>query len=142
MKTRRHAALAVFALLAGAVALVADNGNGGQNDEVRMRATLTGPAIGGVKPEGNADFRSDSQRGRTRLNVEVEHVNMPAGTVLTVAVHQGTVTTTIGTIKLSALGEGELELNSQDGDVVPVVITGTMVTVKNPAGTTILAGVF
>ncbi len=61
--------------------------------------------------------------------------------MLNVSLVHGTTTTALGQIKLSALGFGELELNSQDGATVPAVQTGDMVTVSN-AGKTILAGVF
>jgi hypothetical protein len=73
--------------------------------------------------------------------VEVENVNLKAGTVLDVSVQHGAVTTPVGHITLSALGAGELELNSQDGDTVPAVQSGDMVVVRN-AGTPILAGTF
>jgi hypothetical protein len=48
--------------------------------------------------------------------------------------------TVVGHIALK-FGGGELELNSQDGDTVPALVKGSMVTVAN-GGTTILAGVF
>ncbi len=81
MKTRRRTVLAGLLLIVGTAGLVAEQGGGGQNNETRLRTRLTGAAIQGKTPEGNADFRSD-QRGRTRLNVEVENVNLPTGTVL------------------------------------------------------------
>jgi hypothetical protein len=141
VKTRTHAAFAALILLVGTAALVADQGhNGGQNSEARLKTRLAGAAIQGQTPEGNADFRSD-QNGRVRLNVEVEHVNLPAGTVLTVSVQDGATVTVAGTITLSATGERELELNSQDGATVPAVQKGDMITVSN-AGKTILAGAF
>jgi hypothetical protein len=68
--------------------------------------------------------------------VDVENVNLPDGTTLDVSVG----ITLVGHITLK-LGFGELELNSQDGDTVPAVVKGNMVTVAN-GGTTILAGVF
>ena len=53
--------------------------------------------------------RADSVKGRAQLNVEVEHVNLPAATLLDVTLHHGTATVALGQIKLSALGSGELE---------------------------------
>jgi hypothetical protein len=131
---RAAAPLAVLLILSQA--MPADS----HNSEVRLRARLAGSAIGGVNPEGNADFRSDA-RGRTRLNVEVEHVNLPQGTVLSVSLTHGGTSTVIGHTTLNALGFGELELNSQDGDSVPAVQTGDVVTVMN-GGAAVLAGVF
>lgn len=61
--------------------------------------------------------------------------------MLDVSVQHNGTKQTVGQIKLSALGEGELDLESQDGDTVPSVQTGDMVSVSN-AGTSILAGVF
>ncbi len=130
------AGLAVLSLFMS-MGLNADNGKGG---EVRLRTQLAGGAITGQTPSGNADFRIESARNRSRLNVEVEHVALPDGTALDVAVVHAGVSTVIGTIKLK-LGFGELELNSQDGETVPTVVTGDMVTVSN-AGSPILSGVF
>jgi hypothetical protein len=150
--------LAVAAFMIGSVATVRagdgqsggpgpgnnNNGNNGnnnnQNAQVRLRTTLAGAAIQGRKPEGNADFRNDGQ-GRTRLNVEVENVNLPAGTVLTVSVVHAGVSTMVGTIKLGSGGEDELELDSQNGATVPAIVSGNMVTVANGAAI-ILAGAF
>jgi hypothetical protein len=115
--------------------------NNSQNAQVRLKTNLAGAAIQGKKPEGSADFRSDTSKGRTQFNVEVENVNLPAATVLDVAVTQAGVTSIVGKITLSAFGSGELELNSQDGATVPAIVAGAMVTVSN-AGTPILAGVF
>ena len=142
MKTILNAAFAVLTLFGGTTALMADDhgGKGGQTTDTRLKTKLAGAVIGGTTPEGSADFRADA-RGRARLNVEVEHVNLPAATVLTVSLQQGTVVTKLGTIKLSALGEGELELSSQDGALVPAVQKGDMVTVRN-GSQTILAGAF
>ena len=135
----------VYKLLAPVVALAATltlstalaDGN---KNETRLRAQLTGAAIGNITPSGNADFRSDS-RGRTRLNVEVEHVNLPQGTVLTVTLTHAGTTTTVGTFTLSATGFAELELNSQDGQTVPAVQSGDMIAVMNGASF-VLSGVF
>jgi hypothetical protein len=108
--------------------------HGGKNDttdEVRLRARLTGAAIAGKTPEGSADFRNEPSRSRSRLDVDVEQVNLPAGTVLTVTLTHAGATTTIGSITLNAFGGGELDLNSQDGDVVPAIVAGDVITVLN-----------
>ncbi len=153
---RTFLTLAIAALTVGSMAAWADDGQKGgqgsgqgqgpgpgnnknQNAQVRLRTTLAGAAIQGIKPEGNADFRNDGQ-GRTRLNVEVENVNLPAGTVLGVAVVHAGVSTMVGSITLGS-GENELELDSQNGATVPAVVSGDMVTVSNGAAV-ILAGAF
>jgi hypothetical protein len=130
-----YAALVLAATLALTTSAFADSKN-----EVRLRTQLTGNAIGNNAPSGHADFRADS-RGRTRLNVEVEHVNLPQGTMLTVTLTHAGATTTLSTLTLNAAGEGELELNSQDGDSVPAVQAGDVITVMNGAAA-IVAGVF
>lgn len=144
-----YATLAAAVLMLGTVSFVraddggkgGSSGKGNQTTEIRLRSRLAGGPLGTppVTPEGNADFRSDS-KGRTRLNVEVEHVNLADGSVLTVAfVHAG-VSTNIGTITLKiASPENELELDSQKGDTVPALVAGDMITVSN-GPTVILAG--
>lgn len=123
----------------------ADDGHGGANNgnntEVRLRTALAGGAIAGMVPSGSADFRMEAARNRSRLNVEVEHVNLPAGTVLSVSITDAGTVTMVGKITLNAAGFGELELNSQDGDKVPAIVKGDMVTVMNGTAV-ILTGVF
>ena len=114
--------------------------NNNNNAQVRLRTTLAGAVIQGIKPEGNADFRNDGQ-GRTRLNVEVENLNLAAGTVLNVAVVHAGVSTMIGKIRVGNGGENELELDSQNGQTVPAIVSGDMVTVANVAAV-VLAGAF
>jgi hypothetical protein len=146
--TRFQKLLTLAALALSATVAFADNGgkDGSNAGEVRLRAKLAGPAIQGAPaiqnrtPEGSADFRIDHNGQRTRLNVEVEDVNLPGGTVLMVAIVHGGVSTAAGTITLSNNGFGELELESQNGAMVPAAQSGDMVTVSN--GTiTIVAGV-
>jgi hypothetical protein len=135
----RHARATLIALsLAALIATTvwADS----KNTEVRLRTSLAGGAIAGKVPSGNADFRSESDRNRSRLNVEVEDVNLADGTVLAVMVSHGGVSVKVGEIHLNGR-TGELELNSQDGDTVPAIMKSDMVTVSN-AGAAILTGVF
>ena len=70
----------------------------------------------------------------------MEQVNLPGGTVLVVSLsHLGTPTT-IGNITLKS-GEGELELNTRDGDIVPALVKGDIITVSNGIAA-ILSGAF
>ena len=123
--------LAVTAL-AGAGQLAA------KDAETRLKATLTGAAIGNNTPSGSADFRS--QTSRTRLNVEVEHVNLADGSVLDVTLTHAGSASNIGHITIS-LNRGELELESEHGAVVPAVQKGDVITVSN-AGAAIVVGSF
>ena len=133
-------------LASGATAVLsADDGHGNNNNnnngEVRLRTKLAGGAIAGKTPEGSADFRMETAKNRSRLNVEVEDVNLPQGTMLQVSITHAGATSSIGTITLNGFGEGELELNSQDGATVPAIVAGDIVTVSN-AGAAILTGAF
>jgi hypothetical protein len=109
---------------------------GGNSNELRMRTDLTGARIKSIQPSGHADFRA--RDNRSRLNVQVEDVNVPAGTVLEVLVN-GNLVGQI-TVQSVILG-GELELNTQDGQLVPNVVKGDIVVVRM-GGSPILAGVF
>jgi len=107
------------------------------NTEIRLEARLAGAAINGLLPKGEAKFRSRSN-GQRDLDVEVEKVNLPAGTVLNVLVNNGTV----GQIVLSSTLENELELETEHGAVVPNVTSTSTVVITNAQGATILSGVF
>ncbi len=104
--------------------------------DLRLRTKLTGPKIGNERPHGVAKFR---ERGANRkFSAEVQDVNLPAGTVLHVFVNS----TELGTITLSALQRGELELRTRDGDVVPPMAKGDVISVVDSANVTILSGTF
>lgn len=135
MSRRTVLGLAAFAMSVATTQFVMAGGS-----STRLRTSLSGGAIDGITPKGSADFRVDSP-SRTRLEVEVEHLNLPAGTMLDVAIVHSNVATPVGQIKLSALGSGEVELESEKGQLVPAVVKGDMVTVSN-AGTGILSGTF
>ena len=129
----RRASLAAILLIALTPALFAAKAS-----ETRLRSTLAGGAITGMTPSGHADYRSIPAQGRMRLNVEVESVNLPAGTVLDVFIDDAKIgSITIGPAPIRG---GELELNSQDGQVVPTVKPGAVVVVRS-ATTAILSGV-
>ncbi len=106
------------------------------DDSARLRSGLTGGAVNGVRPFGHIDFRTQPGRSSTRLNVVVEDVNLPAGTVLEVEV-DGRV---VGRITLDALRRGELELNTRDGAVVDKIKAGANVVVRAPGRGAILSG--
>jgi hypothetical protein len=107
------------------------------NGEIRLESRLAGAAINGLLPKGHAKFRSRSN-GRRQLNVEVEKVNLPAGTVLNVLVDN----TNVGQITLSSTLENELELESEHGAIVPNITPTSTVVVTDAQGKTILSGTF
>jgi hypothetical protein len=87
------------------------------SSEIRMLADLN-PTDGGIA-DGRADYR---ERGNSmRLNVEVEDVS--PNTTFTVEISGNT----LGTITTNSFGTAELELNTNDGQVVPKVLRGDLV---------------
>jgi hypothetical protein len=109
-----------------------DGGDGG--NQVDLRATLTGSAINGIIPEGQAEFKSDGSRREFRT--DVQNVNLRDGTVLTVNVNGHA----LGQIMLSG-GQGELELRTDAGQSVPVIRKGAKVTVTKASGAIVEMGV-
>lgn len=109
----------------------------GPNGETRIESRLAGAAINGLVPKGHARFRVRTD-GRRKLNVEVEKVNLPAGTILSVFVDN----VRVGQITLAATLENELELDTERGNTVPNVTTASTVAVTNAQGATILSGTF
>ena len=89
------------------------------SSEIRMLADLNPPTnVGGIA-DGRADYR---ERGNSmRLNVEVEGV-FPNSTFTVKVTGEP-----IGTITTNSFGTAELELNTNDGQAVPKVLTGDLV---------------
>src|ERR687894_3219648 len=85
--------------------------------KTRMLADLT-PANGGMG-DGRADYR---ERGLSmRLNVEVEDVTPNSTLVIEVSGNP------LGTITTNSFGIAELDLTTNDGQVVPKVLRGDLV---------------
>lgn len=103
----------------------------------RLEARLAGASIGGLLPKGHAKFEVRLD-GRRKLNVEVEKVNLPTGTVLNVLVDN----VTVGAITLTSMLENELELDTEKGNAVPNVQTLSTIVVTDAQGRTILSGTF
>ena len=116
-------------------AALADKGGREKNVKTSVRIAFTGPAIGGVKPSGHAQFEIEGTR--RKLEVEVEKFNLADGTVVSVQINGNLV----GMIKLVAR-HGELELESKNGAAVPAIQKGDIVTVTSPTGDVLLSGTF
>src|SRR5215210_1179818 len=84
LSSAARAALACVAILATLAALAASPAFA-NDDEVIIEAGLSGAAIGGQTPTGKAVYRERPGNDR-KLQVEVQDVNRPAGTVLNVFV--------------------------------------------------------
>jgi hypothetical protein len=133
-----RAALAFVAVIATVFALhtspaLARSGS----TETKIVAALSGAAIGGVTPTGAAEFGQKAD-GRRSLEVEVEHVNLPAGTVLNVLVDNQK----IGTLTLDALHAAKIELETENGQTFPLINSRTRVVVTDQAGNTVVGGAF
>ena len=103
------------------------NGNG-------LFAALTGATVNGVLPNGFAEY--EVENSRRRLEVRVRQVNLPNGTSLNVLVDN----VSVGQLVLDR-NEGRLRLRTDNGQTVPVVVSGSTIQVSN-GGTRIVSGVF
>ena len=134
--------LTTLLLLAASTITFAGNNAAG----VRLKTNLSGSAIAGITPNGHVEYRQDD-KNRNRFTVEVENVNLPVGTVLTVHVLQGTTEVALSPSQITLvadLGErgnrGELELEAEHGSTVPDLSKGTFTIQVNNGATTILTG--
>jgi hypothetical protein len=98
-------------------------------------ANLASPT-GSVNPHGAATWEL-YQSGAKELEVEIEDVNLTAGTILNASINGNSV----GQIVLQADGRGRLRLRTQDGQTVPDVNDGDTADVRN-GSTVLVAGVF
>jgi hypothetical protein len=100
------------------------------DDEVIIEAGLAGAAIGGQTPHGKAVFRQRPVND-LKLQVEVQDVNLPAGTVLNVFVGGQQ----FATLTIDSLRAGRVERETERGQSVPAVTNGNYnVTVTNCGG--------
>ena len=98
--------------------------------------TLTGTG------KGKARYRVDSPTKRS-FSVEVENLRRFKGQILTISLTTAAGSTTVlGTITVSPLGTGKLELETQRGQQVPNVQAGDKVTVTTEGGVLLLSGTF
>ena len=134
MRAALAAGLLLACLLLLAPAALADDSS---SQGTRIVAALSGAAINGLTPKGEAEFEQEAD-GNRKLEVEVEHVNLPAGTVLDVLVDGQKV----GAITLGPLMAGEIELETEHGQTFPLVNSRTRVVVADASGNTIVAGAF
>lgn len=108
--------------------------------EIELRGPLAGGAIDGLRPSGHADYRE--RPNEKRFSTEVEDVKLPAGTVLTVFIIRPSGTEVrVGSLTLDQQRGGDLNLDSRDGDFVPIMRAGVVVIVREADGTAVLSGV-
>ena len=93
---------------------------------VLVRIANLGSPTGGVDPHGNAEFQVFAG-GQREFEVEIEDVNLAAGTSLTVFVDGSSV----GQLVLGTDRQGRLKLRTEDGQTVPDMNDGSVVQVRN-----------
>lgn len=104
--------------------------------EFRIQGSLSG-IINGVTAKGNARFRS--RGGSSNFRAQIEDVAAADGTVFNVVLSHNGLETPLGDITIS-LRRGELELNTNDGQLVPAMVQGDTILVKF-GGNTAMIGV-
>jgi len=104
--------------------------------DTRIQATLSGSPINNVTPAGFSEWRLDDS-GRRRLSVQATSVNLPAGTILSIAVNNAA----IGQASVDSLGNAFFGIDTANGQQVPVVNFGNPIQVSN-GGAAVLTGTF
>jgi hypothetical protein len=103
---------------------------------VRLRAEFTATAAGGLA-DGHADYRQES--GQRRLSVEVEDVQRDGtGRVI---IRRGTTTIFSRAIRIVG-GFADLNLDTANGNIVPILQVNDVVQVRDSSGALILRGRF
>ncbi len=101
-----------------------------------LHAVLNGATINGVLPRGLGEYKVKNG-GQRELEIYVSQINLPAGTQLNVLINN----ISIGQLILGSSQWGKFEIESERGQTVPSVVSGSTVAIKNGASV-ILAGTF
>ncbi len=118
---------AALAVVLGMNLLVFAGGN-----RTKLETRLSSTAEGEPLASGKAKFEKRSDR--IRLSVQVEDV------VAAEEVEVFVDGASIGTVAIDAAGGADINLDSRDGDDVPVLEAGDLVEVRTSGGTVILSG--
>lgn len=119
----------LFLLVAPLTMLVGVSADG--TPLVLVRITNLYSPNGSGTPHGEAEYQV-YQSGNRELEIEIEDVNLPAGTALTAVVEGNTV----GQIILESDQRGRLKLKTEFGQAVPVINNDSIIQVRN--GNTVL----
>lgn len=103
---------------------------GGNRTKLETRLSSTTAA----EPLASGKAKFEMRTNRIRLSVEVEDVF--AAAKVEVFVNGAS----IGTVVIDAAGGADINLDSRDGDSVPVLEAGALVEVRTSGGTVILSG--
>lgn len=129
---------ALFAMLAAWVSapLLTDSVKADGTPLILVRTAALAAPSGSVNPHGDATWEL-YQSGNREIEVEVEDLSLPPGTVLTAFVDG----TSIGQLVVDDRQKARIKLKTEDGQSVPTVNNGSTVQVRN--GSTVLVnGVF
>lgn len=110
-----------------------NGGNQKQVSEVKIRLAAA-PEFKGAKGSARSRVRTDRQE----LQVEAQVSTSLAGSVLGVTIGD----TVVGTMTVDAFGNAELEISTENGDIVPVIQAGSLIGVVTGSGAIVLAGTF
>ena len=147
MKVLGIAVLAVATMMAATSGVWAKGGGG---TGTKLKTALTVPVVGGAQL-GKAEYESKIKKGVTnqKLDVELDDLTQPVGTVLKVLVNGvsvGTATVVAGEVDDDApvgsgTGEAKLVLKTPK-DTVPAIVKGSTISVCTPDGIVIASGTF
>lgn len=128
---KRITTLLAAAALTLAVSVPAVLASRGDGTRITLRAAKAFPSA-----KGSAKFKATAEE--RELQAEVEHVRRLAGkrVVFVVAGKK------LGTARVNGFGAARIERNSQRGQLVPAVHSGTAVKVKTAAGVLVVSGSF
>jgi hypothetical protein len=104
--------------------LIATSVSSAWAQQVRLEARKN-KVINGVEAELRGDYREKA--GPSRLNAELENINVPVGTKVAFCMLQSGAKTLIGVGHVAIVGgvpKAEIELSANDGDSVPKVTAG------------------
>lgn len=127
----------IFAMIAASVSIPYLTNRAKAMAEVPLviRTAILSSPTGAVNPHGNATWQLYPS-GNREIEIEIEDVNLAAGTSLDTVVN-GNPT---GQIIVDSRNRGKLKLRTDDGQAVPMTDDGTPVSVKN-GDLTLISGV-
>lgn len=100
-----------------------------------IRVSLNGSA---QYPNAKGTAKYKAQGGEREFQVELENARPLAGKTLSVFVNG----TKVGSFRVSALGVGRLSRNTDLGQAVPTISSGSQVQIKTAAGAVVVSGGF
>ena len=116
-----------------------DRGRDGRAHPPAAAVLLHAPLVGTEQfPAAHGRARYAERGGERRLQLQIEDVRLPAGTVLTVLIDGQP----IGRLTLNRAHKGRLTLKTTHGDTLPEIAEGATVGLVGPADERVAAGRF